>query len=106
MNKEKIEELASNITHEYTHVAECDLEECIIQHLTSALNDRWVKVEYGLPINEKEEPEYSITVKVLAENVEINGWYDYALQKWFTQKSGFYISNVTHWQPLPSKPIE
>ena len=69
--------------------------------------DRWISVEERLP--EEREPSskhLSVNVHIWIYNSLGEGYYDYRQNNWVIVSDDYWMHEpVTHWQPLPKKPI-
>jgi hypothetical protein len=76
----------------------------------AANKDNWISVEDDLPIENKpfHDSDYVLCRDENKDNIPFVAWYNHKENKWTVANylaSSISIA-VTHWQPLPNKPIK
>jgi hypothetical protein len=114
MNKELIKEQVQEILDKnyctFQGGNEADIHSCYdIAELFEQLQNKWISVNDKLPLKDKSNDieclcfdNYHNQVRVLVFNVYHNCWDDESGDDFYTDAIG---SRVTHWMPLPNKPI-
>ena len=90
-------------------VINSDEFDTVANQIINLFNNQWISVNDKLPLKDKNNDieclcfdEYHNQVRVLVFNVYHNCWDDESGDDYYTDAIG---GKVTHWMPLPNKPI-